>query len=52
MKLTEKQLSLLCLLVIIGFLFNSLTPMGYIHIIGYVMIGIGAYSFGCLLANK
>jgi hypothetical protein len=52
-NLSKFQLSLLSLLVIVGFAFDSLVQykMPYV-IIGYVMIVIGGSAFGTLLRKN
>jgi hypothetical protein len=51
-KLSNYQLALLSLLVIIGFLILALGIYTNLIWIGYLLIFIGALAFGCLLANS
>jgi hypothetical protein len=51
-KLSKYTLSLLSLLVIIGFAVVSLTYKTNFVFIGYLLIAIGGFSFGTLLHKE
>lgn len=51
-KLTKYQLSLLSLLIIIGFAVIGLTFKTNFIWIGYVLISIGSFAFGTLLYKE
>ena len=53
MKLSKFQLALLSLLVIVGFLFDSLVEYKMpLVLIGYVLIFIGGRAFGTLIYKE
>jgi len=51
-KLSRHQLALLSLLVCVGFAVVGLTVGTNFILVGYCLIGIGAFAFGTLLAKK
>ena len=51
-KLSRHELALLSLLVCVGFAVVGLGVYTNVIWIGYLLIGIGAFAFGTLLAKK